>query len=209
MTKFALLAGILLVILAYASAVGVLAQRRGLNLGRVGIGVFGLLGAGAALVGQSGPIGVVPSLAGAAIGMFVLGWLIKSADPRPENASRREFVLRAASATFIGLAGAAGGRWLVGGGMPETPAGSTDLADRPLPPLPPGADLRIEGLTPFVTSNADFYRIDTALEIPRIQIPGLHPQGHRDGGEATRPDVRPADGPAPGRSRHHPHLRLQ
>lgn len=171
--KVALLAGIVLVILGYAASVGLLAQRRGLNFGRVGIGIFGVLGASAALIGQSGPIGMVPSLAGAAIGMLVLGWLIKGADPGRDSADsgRREFVLRAASATVVGLAGAAGGRWLVGGGTPEPLSVATDLADRPLPPLPAGAELRIEGLTPFVTSNADFYRIDTALEIPRIQIP--------------------------------------
>jgi DMSO/TMAO reductase YedYZ molybdopterin-dependent catalytic subunit len=33
---------------------------------------------------------------------------------------------------------------------------------------PPGADFRIEGLTPYVTPNDDFYRIDTALQVPVI-----------------------------------------
>jgi hypothetical protein len=172
--KIALLAGILLVILGYSAAIGVLAQRKGLRVGRVGIGLFGLLGAGAALAGQSGPIGVVPSLVGAGIGMLALEWLISSAmesGPRSADAGRRAFVLRAASATVVGLAGAASGRWLVGAGTPGSVAGPAGVADRPLPPLPPRTDLEIEGLTPFVTSNADFYRIDTALEIPRIQIP--------------------------------------
>ena len=172
--KIALLAGILLVILGYSAAIGVLAQRKGLRVGRVGIGLFGLLGAGAALAGQSGPIGVVPSLVGGGIGMLALEWLISSAmesGPRSADAGRRAFVLRAASATVVGLAGAASGRWLVGAGQSDPVAGPAGVADRPLPPLPPRTDLEIEGLTPFVTSNADFYRIDTALEIPRIQIP--------------------------------------
>ncbi len=30
------------------------------------------------------------------------------------------------------------------------------------------ADLRIAGLTPFTTPNRDFYRVDTALVVPRI-----------------------------------------
>ena len=172
--KIALLAGILLVILGYAAAVGIVAERRGLNHGRVGIGLFGLLGAGAALIGRSGLIGVVPSLTGAGIGMLVLGWLVSSTmDPKPAGADsgRREFVLRAASTTVVGLAGAASGRWLAGAGQSFPVAGPIEAADRPLPSLPPGIDLEIEGLTPFVTSNAAFYRIDTALEIPRIQIP--------------------------------------
>jgi DMSO/TMAO reductase YedYZ molybdopterin-dependent catalytic subunit len=39
---------------------------------------------------------------------------------------------------------------------------------RPLPPLPAAADLGIEGLPPFQTPNADFYRIDTALTVPQV-----------------------------------------
>ncbi|RDI53095.1 molybdopterin-dependent oxidoreductase [Nocardia mexicana] len=38
----------------------------------------------------------------------------------------------------------------------------------PAPPVDPGADLRIPGLTPYLTSNADFYRIDTALVVPQV-----------------------------------------
>lgn len=39
---------------------------------------------------------------------------------------------------------------------------------RPAAPVPAGADLRIPGLTPFVTPNDDFYRIDTALALPQV-----------------------------------------
>ena len=38
----------------------------------------------------------------------------------------------------------------------------------PPAPVPAGADLRVKGLTPYVTANADFYRIDTALHVPVI-----------------------------------------
>lgn len=38
----------------------------------------------------------------------------------------------------------------------------------PAPPLPAGADLKIPGLSPFVTPNADFYRVDTALIVPQV-----------------------------------------
>ena len=34
--------------------------------------------------------------------------------------------------------------------------------------IPPGADLKIPGLTPFVVPNDDFYRIDTAIVVPRV-----------------------------------------
>jgi DMSO/TMAO reductase YedYZ molybdopterin-dependent catalytic subunit len=36
------------------------------------------------------------------------------------------------------------------------------------PPVPVGTDLRIPGLTPFFTSNASFYRVDTDLVLPQV-----------------------------------------
>ena len=38
----------------------------------------------------------------------------------------------------------------------------------PAPRVPPGADLRISGLTPFFTSDASFYRVDTDLVLPQV-----------------------------------------
>jgi DMSO/TMAO reductase YedYZ molybdopterin-dependent catalytic subunit len=35
--------------------------------------------------------------------------------------------------------------------------------------VPPGADLGIDGVTPFVTPGDDFYRIDTALRVPQVR----------------------------------------
>jgi len=36
------------------------------------------------------------------------------------------------------------------------------------PPLPAGSDLRIPGLSPFITPNGSFYRVDTAIVLPEI-----------------------------------------
>jgi DMSO/TMAO reductase YedYZ molybdopterin-dependent catalytic subunit len=36
------------------------------------------------------------------------------------------------------------------------------------PALPPGTDLKISGLSPFITPNEAFYRVDTALLIPQV-----------------------------------------
>ncbi|HEU5113525.1 MAG TPA: sulfite oxidase, partial [Acidimicrobiia bacterium] len=41
---------------------------------------------------------------------------------------------------------------------------------RPLTPLSPGTDLRVPGLSPFITPNDEFYRIDTALSVPRVNV---------------------------------------
>jgi DMSO/TMAO reductase YedYZ molybdopterin-dependent catalytic subunit len=42
-----------------------------------------------------------------------------------------------------------------------TPAGTTQA-------LPPGVNLDIPGLAPFVTSNTSFYRVDTAIVLPQV-----------------------------------------
>lgn len=36
----------------------------------------------------------------------------------------------------------------------------------PAPPIPAGAEMRLDGVSPLVTPNKDFYRIDTALRVP-------------------------------------------
>jgi DMSO/TMAO reductase YedYZ molybdopterin-dependent catalytic subunit len=38
----------------------------------------------------------------------------------------------------------------------------------PAPPLPAGVNLPVPGISPFITPNGDFYRIDTALLIPQV-----------------------------------------
>jgi DMSO/TMAO reductase YedYZ molybdopterin-dependent catalytic subunit len=39
---------------------------------------------------------------------------------------------------------------------------------RPFPTLPPGTHFPIRGLSPFVTPNGSFYRVDTALILPQV-----------------------------------------
>jgi len=41
-------------------------------------------------------------------------------------------------------------------------------AAEPVPPLPPGVNLGIKGLSSFITPNSSFYRVDTALILPQV-----------------------------------------
>ncbi|GAB3731871.1 molybdopterin-dependent oxidoreductase [Nocardiopsis nanhaiensis] len=83
---------------------------------------------------------------------------------------RRGFVFTAAG--VVAATGSAGalGRWLPSlmGGAGSRAELALPAPAEPLPPLPSGADLGIPGMEPFSTPNADFYRIDTALTIPRL-----------------------------------------
>ncbi len=41
-------------------------------------------------------------------------------------------------------------------------------ATTPAAPVPAGATLDVDGITPYVTGNDSFYRIDTALQVPQV-----------------------------------------
>ncbi len=91
------------------------------------------------------------------------------------DVGRRDFLLR--SGTVLGAlalgAAAAGsvGRAL---GRRFSASSSREAVRLPTPverlaPLPATTQLAVPGITPFVTPNADFYRIDTALTAPQVQ----------------------------------------
>ncbi|RCG31069.1 hypothetical protein DQ384_12780 [Sphaerisporangium album] len=72
----------------------------------------------------------------------------------------------------VAVAGVAGlaGRGLAGRLEVDTERAKIALPRpaKPLRPIPAGADLRLKDLSPFVTPNRDFYRIDTALVLPQV-----------------------------------------
>lgn len=95
----------------------------------------------------------------------------ESADPRQSLAERRGFLLTGAGVlTAAAVAGTAGLRLGGEGGAAAAREGlALPAAAEPLPPLPGGAELGVPGLAPFQTPIRDFYRIDTALSVPRVE----------------------------------------
>jgi len=187
--KAVLLAGVLSVAMAVGALLGVLARR---ELARAGAGfaAFALLGVIAAEQDPmtSLPLTFLVAALGVAVGLGALSKLLVAATPRREargRARRRPPEALALSALdrrrFLGLAGVVAlvaigttvaGRAVSGMGRAAVMAARAALrlpaVATPLPPLSPGATLAVEGITPLVTSNSGFYRIDTALEVPRI-----------------------------------------
>ncbi|WP_394353813.1 molybdopterin-dependent oxidoreductase [Nocardiopsis mwathae] len=56
----------------------------------------------------------------------------------------------------------------------------------PAPPLADGVDLELDGLTPFFTPDGSFYRIDTALTVPRIDATAWTLRVHGQGATERR-----------------------
>ncbi|MEU0572370.1 molybdopterin-dependent oxidoreductase [Nonomuraea sp. NPDC005983] len=88
----------------------------------------------------------------------------------PYAFDRRRLLTGVAGGVAVAGVGAVVGQML--GGRKMVDAARTRLAlpapAYPAKPLPAGADLRINGLSPFITNNQDFYRVDTALIVPQV-----------------------------------------
>ncbi|MEW5656159.1 molybdopterin-dependent oxidoreductase [Streptomyces cinereoruber] len=90
----------------------------------------------------------------------------------PARADRRRFLVVAASSGLAATGAAALGRAV--GSPAEENATASRAALRlprpasPAPPVPAGALPAVAGISPFTTPNRDFYRVDTALVVPKV-----------------------------------------
>ena len=176
--KLALRIGIITILGIAALALGVASVRRWW-IGAAGIGVFGIVGAAAAVhrPGESGS-SAVPSVLGAIVGAAVLYKLVRprpieypGASQAPLGWDRRRFLI-AGGATF-GTAAVAGAL-----GVQKEGQRVSDLREAAAVPLPETeletveipADAELFDETPFITPNDEFYRIDTAFSFPRIDV---------------------------------------
>ncbi|WP_324274677.1 molybdopterin-dependent oxidoreductase [Blastococcus brunescens] len=99
--------------------------------------------------------------------------ILGSTDRKGSGLDRRRFFLTSGVALGAAAITGGGGRLLqqrfdIAG---DRAALALPAPDSPAEPLPPGADLsdEIDGLTPLFTDNAEFYRVDTAIAVPRIR----------------------------------------
>jgi DMSO/TMAO reductase YedYZ molybdopterin-dependent catalytic subunit len=88
----------------------------------------------------------------------------------PPAAERRKFLVTGAVTAGTAAVAYFGGRYL-GEGTTVARAQASLRIPRPVhpaPPLPAGSDLRIPGLSSFITPNGSFYRVDTAIVLPEV-----------------------------------------
>ncbi|WP_149361497.1 molybdopterin-dependent oxidoreductase [Lolliginicoccus suaedae] len=83
---------------------------------------------------------------------------------------RRTFLVTSTAVAVGAGAAALGGRFAGQSIDVEASRRALDLVpDEPAPPIPEGADFASVGTPTFLTDNADFYRVDTALTVPRLR----------------------------------------
>lgn len=178
--KLALFISIGVIAAIAAVLVGILA-RRSYALAATCIVVLAVA-IGAAVLSRpaTGVVDLTPTILGSVAGLAALRWLtalasrarppVPGGTPVP-GASRRNFLI----GTAVSLVGAA-----VATGVGKSLATARNVADAArsalglppaavtAPPPPANAQVELAGMPKFITPNEDFYRIDTALSVPRI-----------------------------------------
>ncbi len=192
--KAVLLAGVAVILVALAALAGhwMVSGRRGSAVALVAlviaVGAVSPLGRGGAGWGSA-----LATLAGGAVSVALLFWFAGLAGRAWPGAARHGETVavmgeRGAQASvalsrrrfFV----ATGGTAVVAGGVGALSAWlrstAAVAAERlgitlpepatPLAPIGDGVDVGIDGVSPFITPNKDFYRIDTALVVPRVTV---------------------------------------
>jgi len=169
--KLALVVGIVAVGLGLGGLAGVLGGRR---FGAA-LAIFGGFGAAGALASSSNPAtGVTAAwlvaIAAVVAGLAALKWLARPRADRIDIETRRDF-LKTASVAGLGVMTAGLGRLLYSSA--RAAAGQREAVALPqavASDLPAGTSFEVSGLTPVVVPNEDFYRIDTAIAVPRVDL---------------------------------------
>lgn len=177
-----LLGSVLVGTLLLAAVAGLLARRRPL-LG-AGLLVLLVLAAGVAALTRPSvtPVAVIPSLVTVLVGVGVLLFLIarmlgtvdtsgalSGSAFAATGSSRRGFLISALAVAGIAAAAGAAGQLVL---RARTRIGDIRLPPprTPLPALPTGLEQKYPGITALATPNSDFYRVDTALTVPSVDL---------------------------------------
>lgn len=193
--KAALFVGMAVTIVVLAAILGYLAWRRWI-LGVAGVLVMGAVMV-SAVISRAGAASqdAVPSIIGTLAGLAALRWMIRMlhrtspiVDTNDDGAfstggshsvggkagvSRRGFFAAAGVTAVVAAAAAVGGA--VVSGVRNTVNVARERLSFPPPaspalPVPAGVDVDLDGVDRWLTPNSEFYRIDTALQVPTIDV---------------------------------------
>lgn len=185
--KLILQGSVLVVTLVLAAVAGLLARRRmPLAVGLIVL-LTGLAGAAALLRPAARPLDALPALAAMAVGVATLVWLARLAGAAGDadrgagpdaglgadlgtrsGTSRRGFVVGALGVTALSVLAAVGGQ-LRSGAQTIKKVVLPAAADK-AKPLPAGLETKVPGISPLRTPNEKFYRVDTNLSVPKVDV---------------------------------------
>ncbi|OYC98247.1 molybdopterin-dependent oxidoreductase [Microbacterium sp. Yaish 1] len=194
--KIVLLGSLALAVVIAAAIAGIL-QFFVRPFGVIVIALAGVIST-AAIITRTGasPLAFVPPVIGTLVGMLVLVFLITRlrrwagaadaadagapaatpADTPAADAAEQRGLGRRSFLVATGGVGIAAVIVGVGARLLNATSASVDALRRELRipeprstvTIPDGAELEVEGISPLITPNADFYRVDTALTVPSV-----------------------------------------
>jgi DMSO/TMAO reductase YedYZ molybdopterin-dependent catalytic subunit len=165
--------------IALIAAVTARWETRRVPVGSAAIVVAGIVGC-AAVLSRAGAttVDIVPTVVGTVCGVAVLrlltsGRFTDEPEPKDPDSPDRGRRLSLVTLGFLGAGALSGVGGVVLSRMLSSVSGDRDAFALPqidvaAPPVPPTVQPKGVALPSFVTSNADFYRIDTALSVPQL-----------------------------------------
>ena len=197
--KTALVVGIVIMSVLLGALLGVVAARR-FWIGVAGFAIFGVVGAWAYNrdpFGSAG-VGITAAVIAVAAGVATLRLLLRAAEPvvtgllpgtghetaaadespvvAPQPPSRRGTPRRTFIAGAVALGAGAAASAALGRRLRSSDAAESARRTVTIPPpgerqaVPARQPFTVPGLSPYVTPNDDFYRIDTALVAPPVDV---------------------------------------
>ncbi len=173
--KPVLIGGVVIVTLALGAVVGLLAARFRWMIWAAPAVLTVIAGLAAVGAPAAGQFAAVPALLAGTASALVLRWLLPDTGPRAQPSGAVYALPRRAFLTGTAVAGAGSAVALVAGQFLSTggrPPSTVELPRpaQPLAPLPSGLD--VPEIAPWVTPNADFYRVDVNLIVPGVDVAG-------------------------------------
>jgi len=95
---------------------------------------------------------------------------LRAPERSPAAPARRAFLLTAGAAVAVAAVGEVGGRQLATRRNVSVARSAVRFprATVTAPPLPTGVNLPVPGISPFITPNSQFYRVDIDLLVPQV-----------------------------------------
>lgn len=175
-------------VIAGVALVAIIAGVLGARRPKVGLSIFAvlvLIALATSVTDRAATAGtwlrLVPVIALAVVAIGSLALLLRffgvpvthPADRSTSSPDRRAFLITAGATAAVAVVGGVIAKAYGSLAASASRAGiNLPKPSKPAPPVPPGATLGIDGITPYLTSNADFYRVDTALRVPDVPTDG-------------------------------------
>jgi DMSO/TMAO reductase YedYZ molybdopterin-dependent catalytic subunit len=181
--KPVLIGGVVATLALFAIVAGIIGRRRP----RVALGAVAILGViaiAAAAIDRTSTASRVLTLVPSVVTLLVsLGAMLvllanlrareEAAAAHPLGLGRRGFLKASLGVTALVVIGGAVGQVFGAAAAAASRAGiRLPRAAKPASAVPAGAQVDVEGVSPYITPNRDFYRVDTALSIPDVPAEG-------------------------------------